>query len=445
MALSLELKQKQQLTPKMIQTMEILQMGTLELQEHVESLLLENPVLELESESLRPEHPELVRKLAWLTANDRQNQWYHQEDARDLMELVAAPDEVTLYDHLRSQLDFTQFSARLALAVDCVLTGLNTHGYLEESSSELASRCRQPISIISQAEQIVQALEPAGIAARTLSECLCLQLRRNESNPLTITIAQQHLELMAQKRFGAIAQLTGASRHDVQQACEEICTLNPRPGTAYAPREAPGYIIPDLLVTEENGCLTVTPGDDFLPALKVSAYYENLMRSSDDPEVRNYLAKKVHQAQWLITNIEQRKNTMLNCARIIVNRQENFFRSGNLSQLYPLTMADVALELGVHESTVSRAVREKHIQCIRGVFPLNRFFSRALSSGSPNTTPEQAKAVLQELIDKEDKQLPLSDQRLCELLANQGLLLSRRTIAKYRDELGIPSALKRRL
>lgn len=129
MGLSLDLKQTQHLMPKLIQTMEVLQMGTLELQEHVKRTLLENPVLELESESLRPEYPELVRKLTWLAANDRQNQWYHQEDAQDLMELVAPPTEETLYDHLKSQLDFTQFPPRLALAVDCVLTGPNTHGF----------------------------------------------------------------------------------------------------------------------------------------------------------------------------------------------------------------------------------------------------------------------------------------------------------------------------
>ena len=444
MGLNLELKQTQKIMPKMIQNMEILQMGTLELQEHVEKTLLENPALDMESEILRPEHPELIRKLTWLTENGRQNQWYHQEDARDLIELIAAPEEETLYDHLKSQLDFTQFPPRLALAVDCVLTGLNAHGFLEESTTELAARCGQPTSVISEAEKIVQALEPAGIAARTLSECLCLQLRRIGGSALALIIAERHLEPMAQKSYEKIAQLTTTSKGEVQQACEEIRVLNPRPGSAYAPREAPGYIIPDLLVTEENGCLTVTPGDDFLPILKVSSYYEDLLRTSDDPEVRDYLFKKVRQAQWLITSIEQRKSTMLNCAKVIVRRQEAFFRSGNIVHLVPLTMAEVAAELGVHESTVSRAIREKNIQCIRGVFPLFRFFIRALPSGHPAVTSQQIKAVLRDLIGKEDPCYPLSDQKLCTLLANQGLILSRRAIAKYRSEIGIPSAVKRK-
>lgn len=444
MDLSLELKQRQQLSPKMIQAMEILQMGTLELQEHVENVLLENPVLELESEFLRPEHSELVRKLSWLTASERQTQWYHQEDAKDLMELIAAPPEETLYDHLRSQLDFTQFPARLAFAIECVLSGLNTNGYLDESTSELSARCGQPLCIVTQAEHIVQSLDPAGVGARTLSECLRLQLTRIGGSSLALRIVEHHLEDMAKKQYRSIAQLTGASREEVLHACQKICSLDPRPGSAYAPREAPGYIIPDLLVTEECGQLTVTPGDDFLPVLKVSTYYETLMSSSDDPEVRDYLSKKVRQAQWLITNIEQRKTTILNCARIIVNKQERFFRSGNVSQLGPLTMASVALELGVHESTVSRAIRGKYVQCIRGVFPLSRFFSRALPAGSGTATPDMAKALLQDLIHKEDKQYPLSDQNLCDIMAEEGVNLSRRTVAKYRSELGISSAPRRR-
>lgn len=437
MELSLELKQTQKLSPQRIQSMEILQMGTQELQSHVEKALLENPALDLENREQKNDRPELLQKMDWLIASDRQNRWYHKDELIDPISLIAAPDEESLYDHLRSQLDTERLPARLSLAVDCVLAGLNGNGYLEESTEELSARCGQPVTVVSRAEELVRGLEPAGVAARTLSECLSLQLTRSGEYGLALTIAQNFLEDMAKNHYNRIAKETGASREEIQQACKQIRSLEPRPGASFAPREAPGYIIPDLLVTEENGQLVITPGDDFLPTLKVSSYYRALMRETDEAEVQTYLEEKVRQAHWLVASIEQRKSTLISCARVIVSHQAPFFRRSS-GTLQPLTMADVAAELDVHESTVSRAVKDKYIQCIQGTFPMSHFFSRALPAGSDGVSPEQVKAAIRGLIDQEDKKRPLSDQKLCALLAEQKLILSRRTVAKYRDEMGIP-------
>lgn len=443
MELSLGLKQQQKLSPQMIQSMNILQMGNLELQEYVEKTLLENPTLEMESEERREERPTLLNKVDWLMANDRQNRWYHQEDARDLSELVADPAGESLYDHLRTQLNMERLPVRLGLAVDCVLSGLDDRGYLEETTEELAERCQQPVDVVLQAERLVQGLDPAGVAARTLSQCLALQLERQGERGLALTIVRDYLEDVARDRYSHISKQTGASRQEIQEACRQIRGLDPRPGAPYAPREAPGYIIPDLLVIEQNGELMVTAGDDFLPTLKVSAYYQTLMRSTDEREVRDYLAEKVRQASWMVKSIEQRKNTLLSCARIIVERQERFFRLG-AGHLQPLTLADVAAEANIHESTVSRAVKDKYIQCAQGVFPMGHFFSRALPAGNDGVSSEQVKAAIGALLEGEDKKKPLSDQKLCDLLAKQGLTLSRRTVAKYRDEMGIPSTSGRK-
>ena len=445
MELTLELKQTQKLSPQMIQSMTILQMGTVELQEYVEKILLENPTLELEAEKSRTERPQLVHRVEWLMANDRQNRWYHREDARDLIEMVADPGEESLYDHLRGQINMEKLPVRLGLAVDCVLTGLNDNGYLEETVEELAERCGQTVDDVLAAEELVRGLEPAGVGARSLSQCLALQLERRGETGLVLTLVRDWLEDIAHDRYSRIAKELGITRQELQEACGRIRTLDPRPGAPFAPREAPGYIIPDLLVEEVEGELVVSSGEDFLPELKVSSYYQRLMKETDEREVREYLYDKVRQACWMVKSIEQRRNTLLTCARIIVARQEEFFRRSG-GHLEPLTLADVADEAGIHESTVSRAVKDKYIQCARGVYPVSHFFSRALpSSGGDCVSAQRVKAAIRTLIDGEDKKKPLSDQKLCDLLLEQEIILSRRTVAKYRDEMGIPSTSGRKL
>lgn len=444
MELSQELKQTQKLSPQMIQSMNILQMGTIELQEYVEKTLLENPTLELESEKKREERPELVHKVEWLMANDRQNRCYHRDDARDLIELAADSAEESLYDHLRDQINMERLPVRLSLAVDCVLTGLNKNGYQEETTEELAERCGQPLEIVLQAEGLVRGLEPAGVGARNLAECLSIQLERMGEKGLAFTIVNNFLEDMARDRYSRISKETGATRQEIQNACRQIRSLNPRPGSPYSPREAPGYIVPDLMVTELDNEIVVTAGDEFLPELKVSAYYQRLMKESDEKEVRDYLTDKVRQASWMIKSIEQRRSTLLTCARIIVAHQEQFFRHGS-GHLQPLTLADIAQEAEIHESTVSRAVKDKYIQCARGVYPMSHFFRRGLPSDyGEEVSSEQVKAIMYALIDEESKEKPLSDQKICDLLVSRGLTISRRTVAKYRDEMGIPSTSGRK-
>ena len=445
MELSLELKQTQKLSPQMIQSMNILQMGTVELQEYVEKTLLENPALELEAERPQAAQPQLLHKVEWLMANDRQNRWYHREDSRDLIDLVADSDQELPYDHLRSQVNMASLSGRLGLAVDCVLSGLNDNGYLEESTEELADRCGQPVHIVLQAEELVRSLEPAGVGARTLSECLAIQLRRKGETGLALTIAEHWLEDLARDRYSRIAKETGATRQQLQEACRRIRELDPRPGMPYAPIEAPGYIVPDLLVTELDGELVVTAGDDFLPVLKVSSYYQRLMKETEEKEVRDYLTEKVRQALWMVKSIDQRRSTLLSCARIIVERQQEFFRQGQ-GHLRPLTLADVAREANIHESTVSRAIKDKYIQCAQGVFPMSHFFSRAMAStAGDSVSAERVKSAIRRMIEEEDKKKPLSDQKICDLLLEQNLIVSRRTVAKYRDEMGISSTAGRKV
>jgi RNA polymerase sigma-54 factor len=453
MELGLDLRQAQTLSPQMMQAMEILQMGSQELLEYIQETLQENPVLESEETWQRQEDPEnalLRRKLEWLASTDVQNRWYHQEDARDLTDALpgasgADPGEESLYYYLRAQLPFEELSRPLAAAVDYVLGSLNGSGWLDEPVPELARRAGLGEALMEQAVSLVQGLEPPGVAARTLSECLSLQLKRRGETGLPLTIARDHLEDMGKDHYNRIAQVTGASREEIQAACKVIRALDPRPGAGFAPREALRYITPDLVVVNFEDHFEILTNDYYFPTLKVSSYYQQLMKSTDEAQVRDYLTGKVKQARWVVRSVEQRRSTLMACANCIVARQESFFRRGP-GHLRPMTLADVAAVLDVHESTVSRAVKDKYVQCAHGVFPLGYFFSRSLptSGGGGSVSAEQVKTALKTLIHDEDKKKPLSDQKLCTLLASQGMEISRRTVAKYRDELGIPSTSGRK-
>lgn len=441
MELILEQSQQQKLSPQMIQSMEILQMGTQELQERVEELLLENPMLEQGAPESPEADAELFRRLAWQAATDRQNRSYYRDDCADPLDSAADVSGESLYEHLSAQIHWQELSPSLRRGVEGVLTGLDENGRLDEAPTALARRCGVSRDVILIAIKLVQALEPAGVGACSLEQCLALQLVRQGQTGLPLLIVKSHLEDMAKSHYHRIAQVTGADRRDIQAACELIRSLDPRPGAAYAPAERASYTVPDLCVTLIQGEPVVDWVSERFPALILSPYYQQLLQTTGDEQVLTYLADKLRQAQWVVESIDRRRNTILLCARSIAARQRDFF-TGAARAPVPLTLADVAADTGFHESTVSRAVRDKYLQCTRGVFPLSHFFSRSLPTGE--VSGAQAKSLIAGLIAKETRTAPLSDQKLCDLLAGQGVALSRRTVAKYRDELGIPPASGRK-
>lgn len=455
--LNQNLKQTQTLSPQMIQAVKLFQMGAMELREYLLKELQENPVLEAEEQISPilfsqggPGEADYLQSLEWLHASDRQNACYNREDTRDLIDRMSGVsktdfEEESLYDHLRGQVRFEGLSANMVSAVECVLQSLDCCGRLDEPPEDLAARSGASVPTIRRAIQLAQSLEPAGVAAKNLSECLCLQLIRLGETGLPLIIARNHLEDMGRNHYHQIARITGADRNEIQAACELIRSLDPRPGAAFAPRESPGYIIPDMAVIPTEDRFEVIFNDSCIPSLRVSSYYRRLMGSIDDAEVRDYLSAKVRQAKWMVRNVEHRRATLLACVHYIADWQREFFRYGP-GCLRPLSMADTAAGLGIHESTVSRAIHDKYLQCTHGVFPLKHFFSRSLRAARPETniSVEQARSALCALIDGEDKKRPMSDQKLCEQLEKKNIQLSRRTVAKYRDELGIPSAAGRR-
>ena len=454
MELNLSQKQTQTLSPQMMQSMEILQMGSQELLEYIEEAVQENPVLEPEENyDKQDEFSILRRKLEWLESTDPQNRYYHQQDTEEednpLKNYGTVEDEdENLYYYVLSQLRVLELDPQVMEAGVFLVESLNQNGWLDEPLEDLAADCGQPLTVMERALSAIQSLEPAGVGARNLAECLKLQLvRRTPVDQLAVRIVEDYLDALSKSRYGLIARELKVGTEEVRASCDRIRALNPRPGTGFAARENLTYINPDIIVVSFPDHFELLSNDYYFPTLHISGYYSRLMKESDDAQVKDYLTDKMRQAKWMVKAIEQRRSTLMACAECILERQETFFRKGP-GHLVPLSLADVAGRIGVHESTVSRAVKDKYIQCSMGVYPLSYFFSRSLGThsagGEETASPDAAKALLKKLIAGEDRKKPLSDQKLGQRMTEQGCPLSRRTVAKYRDELHIPSTAGRK-
>ncbi len=353
---------------------------------------------------------------------------------------------MTLADSLQGQLRLLELETGLRQTAEFIVGCLDPHGWLDEDVESLAALLGCSGARIEEGLRLVQGLDPAGVGARDLSECLRLQLTRagEEEGSLCLRIVDTELEDLARSRFSAIARKLGESPQAVRAACRRIQGLRPRPGMGFSTGGAAAYVIPDVGVIRREEGLEAAMNESSLPALRLNGYYRKLLKETDDSEVKGYLSGKLRQAKSVIRSVEQRRSTLLRCTQCILELQEDFF-SPEGGRLRPLTLSDVAERVGVHPSTVSRAIRDKYLQCGKGVYPLRSFFSRELGAGNgKGASSDFAHSLLRRLIGEEDKRAPLSDQKLCERMAAHGCPISRRTVAKYRSELSIPGAAGRR-
>lgn len=440
------IKLSQQLSPQAMQNLEVLQMGSQQLLEYIERLAEENPTVEVAEEYNRKDEYEQFRlKLQWLRSTDVQNKIYYRmdnEDSYDPLANVSVSGEDTLSDYLKSQLGTAKIEENIKRAALYVIDSLDENGYLCETEEEIAQLSGCAAFEAEAAVRLVRQMEPAGVGCGNLSECLYYQLRRLPGDTrLAQRIVRNHLNALGKNQYAHIARKLEATEEQVHDACNLIRTLNPLPGSGFGNRRRPVYIIPDLFLVSFQDHFELLTNDYYFPSIKISKFYNDLYRGTKDKEVKAYLTDKLKQSRWVIKSIEQRKSMILKCAEVIVRRQESFFRQG-IGNLKPMSLADIAEELEVHESTVSRALKDKYIQCSSGVYPLSHFFSRGLGSGS--VSPDRAQARIREIIQGEDSKTPLSDAKISELLQNEGIEISRRTVAKYRDALGIGSTAARR-
>lgn len=447
MELSLNIDQHLHLSPKMEQSVRILQMDGTQLADYLKEVMLENPVMEMEPPPQKEDKDELaLKKMEWLeqqTVREKENTGYYDEDNSITVEKAASEDDESLVDHLLRQIAYSDLSDELRPAVQYVIGFLDENGYLSVPIETLFSCDDHPKKQIEKALETVQGLDPVGVGASDLRECLLLQLGPEDS--LARSLVNDHLHDIAKNRIASLSKQLNTSKENIEQAIDRIRQLNPKPGALYSRMAFPRYITPDIVVTSFKNQYNVMLCEFSYPQIRISPQYLRMAKESCDSEVTKYLGNKVRQIEWIQTCILKRNETLLRVAKEIVRRQEHFFRYGP-QYLHVLRMRDLANYLEIHESTVSRAVRNKYLQCTHGVYPLRHFFVGAAQQSADSNGPSvsDVKRLITKLIESEDSAHPLSDQALTVLLNEQGIALSRRTVANYRKELGFLNSNRRK-
>jgi RNA polymerase sigma-54 factor len=468
------LKQEMKINPRLYQAMDLLYMPLLDLQQHIKQEMLNNPFLDLEEPLVDPDDLEVKEEkentddeIDWeeilldgFDAGGRKQEYEQKEYYEPVR--VETRD---LADHLLDQLKLMRLSPREVLLGEEIIGNVDDDGYLACDLEDVVNGLNEWVAEhgedwaggddplqpyrLEEAEsmlELIQRFDPSGVGARDLRECILLQLRDMElEGSRTYTIVQDFFDQLINHRWSEISKELAITPKEVQSAADEIAKLDPKPGLKYA-APADNYITPDLIVEKIDGSYHVFLNDTSLPRLKLSRTYREIARdkSKFQGENKEFISNKLNSANWMIQAIEQRRQTMLKVMNFIVDRQREFFERG-VQYLKPLTLREVAEVIEMHESTVSRVTNEKFVQTPRGVLPLKFFFSSGLSTSSgEDVSARGIKAKIETLVENEDPKRPLTDQAIVNILKEEGVQIARRTVAKYRDQLGILSARMRK-
>ena len=460
-SLQLKLSQHLALTPQLQQSIRLLQMSTLELEQELEKYLQDNPLLEREEEEYAPppvtndvqsaepetSKPEIEEPP---TPSAEDDSWLGEEssyssssgsfddDDNEHHDIQAAT--TSLREHLAWQLGLMNIPDRDRTLVQCLIDALDEDGYLSQSLDELAETLPAELEIEREELQIalkhLQNFDPTGVGARNAPECLALQLGvlpADATQMLALRIVRVHLELLASRDFAKLKKLLNCDDDQLRAAQFLICSLNPRPGAQYAPLDA-RYITPDVVLRKLRGQWTVSINADAFPRLRINSLYAQILSKQRGSS----LAGQLQEARWLLKNVQQRFDTILRVAQSIVDRQRQFFDHGEVA-MRPLVLREIADILGLHESTISRVTTQKYMATPRGIFELKYFFGSHVSTEAGGACSATAiRALIKQLVGAEDAKKPLSDSQISEVLGQQGIVVARRTIAKYREALNIP-------
>lgn len=447
-------KQKQTLGigQRLIQSIDILQMTDWELSAYILAEAEQNPALDMDALYAEGSPVKFCEKVEWLYGQRRSEKYTHAEDADgdepDPLVRLGAEDDVqnTLKWYLLSQLDADEMKGTKGKIYSFLVECTDKRGYLDVSASEAAALLNVEERKVEHCLAVLRDLKPNGICAKNLESCLLAQLCEIPDSETAEAIVKNHLTDFSKGYYSRISKALVVPVSEVLGACELIKTLSPTPAAdILVEKRSTEYLVPDAIVTVTDGKTEVALCRSYMPYIALNPYYLKLYRDTEDESVRQYLDGKFKAAELLIKNIGQRENTFLRCVSIIADVQSDYFSSGS-GALTPMTLDDVAKLAGVHISTVSRAIKGKYVQSDRGVISLRELFSKRLeSSYELDCSADMAQRYIAYFIESESKAAPLSDRRLCELLAVKGIDISRRTVAKYRERLGIPSTLCRRI
>ena len=469
--LELKLSQKLILTPQLQQSIKLLQLPLLELSQDINQELINNPMLEESMESDGKDEPSVtaaeepfsersgdveapLEKIFGFTADNYFEE--RESDGRDFGYFNESPEEVSspfernrnktdLYEHLLWQLRLSHISETTGPAAEIIINNLNDDGYLHASPEEIAKLADVDLNIVEEALSYVQSLDPPGVGARNLQECLLLQLKtlHLEGSFVEKILVNGFAEL-ERKKYKQLASKLNTSIDEILTAVKIIEGLEPRPGRNYSGEE-PLHIVPDVFVEESDGKFIIMLNDEGVPKLRLSNYYRKLLanKKSLGAEEKQFLEEKLRSAIWLLRSLDQRNKTIYRVTESILKFQEDFFRKGP-SYLKPLNLKIIAEDLGMHESTISRVTSNKYVQCPQGLLNFRFFFSNAVSSAKGDISTSTVKDIIKQIISDENPLEPLNDKKIVDMLKDKGINVARRTAAKYREELKIPSHIKRK-
>ncbi len=464
--LNLQQTQKLIMTPELRQAIQVLQYNTMELKEFIEKQIETNPFLEVGDKGAETAAEKPAETLEQKDKLDE-----GKKDEIDWHEVVEKYDDISyksytqnhsetkqtfesytskqrsLSDHLHAQLGLSVNTEKDRMIGERIIDSLDKKGYLAVSTMEIADQLGVSENDVLEVLEIFHTFDPAGIAARDLKECLNIQLKeKGVFDEKVYEVVNNHIENLACNKLQCIAKELDVSVTRAQQICDMIRFLEPKPSRGFhLDDDNIRYVTADVTITKVNGEYVIMVNDGDVPMLRISNYYKNIMKSVDDKETNKFLYDKFNASMWLIKSIEQRRHTMYKVAESILKHQINFFEKGD-KYLKPLVLKDVAEDIEVHESTVSRATNGKYVQTPRGLFELKYFFSSSISregemDGMASTS---IKTLIKEMVENENERKPLSDQKMANALNEKGIDISRRTIAKYREELGIASSSMRK-
>lgn len=480
--LTTEQVQKLSLNQEMVQSLNILKLGGGDLLEYIFDALDENPVLDINEEDLADRQmvaavetdcqeeldpfgeygafddgsmEGLDAGMDWtgfyydeMGAYGAEDVYYgysYDSEYRDHYEYQSESDE-SLTEHLNSQLEITEAPFMIKAVADYIIQTLDDNGYMTLTVNDIQHELHVPGETVEEALALVKTFDPAGVGSADLKECLSLQLKDiGKWDDVYETMLKHHTEDIALNRLHRIAKATGLKLSEIQRRADVLRSLEPKPGNGFSAPDTVRYIIPDVKVKKVEGSFQVFINRASSPRLNVRGEYLEMMTENSVGDVRNFLSGHVSQANWLIRSLKQRDDTILKVTKEIVRRQQDFFERGK-SALKPLMMKEVARAVGVHESTVSRTVNDKYLLCSHGVYELRYFFTGAASFGDSGMTAESVKTMISRMVESESRLSPMSDRSIAEAIQITGAKISRRTIAKYREELGIPaSSIRRRV